>query len=75
MQLVKILMDKISEFDVLNAVTSHEVMEMFSISHSFDRGWACRQKQGNMYGDNFVTSFKDDISDIFERRYCDYGEK
>ena len=28
-----------------------------------------------MYGDNFITHFKDDIAEMFERRERDKGEK
>ena len=34
-----------------------------------------RQKKGKMYGDNFITHFKDDIAGIFERGERDKGAK
>ena len=62
-----IVMDNISKVDVLNAVPSRVVMELFSILHLFNRGWVCRQNQGRLYGDNFITHFKDNIAEMFER--------
>ena len=46
-----------------------------SIYHFFNNGWARYQKQGKMYSDNFITSFKDDIFEMFERREHDKGKK
>ena len=33
------------------------------------------KKKGKMYGDNFITHFKDDIAGIFERGERDKGAK
>ena len=59
------VMGDISEVDVLNAVPSCEAMESLSISHLFNCGWARCQKIVQMYGDNLITPFKDDIAEIF----------
>ena len=72
MKLGTIIMVNISEVNVLNGVSSREAT-YFSISHSFNRGWVRRQNQGKMYGDNFITCFKDDIDEIFERIKRDKG--
>ena len=49
-------------------------MEYLSISHLFNRGWARCQKQQNIYGDNFISHFKDDISEMFEQGERAKGE-
>ena len=67
-------MDNIYEVNMLNAIHLREAIESLSILNSFNRGWAHRQNQGKMYGDNFITSFKDDIYDMFERGDIEMGE-
>jgi hypothetical protein len=62
-----IMMDNISEVDVLNAVPSLESLTSSSLPHSFIRGWARRPKQGKRYGDTFVARFKADIAEMFEQ--------
>ena len=49
-------------------------MEYLSILNSFNNIWDRRKKKGNTYGDNFITRFKDDIYETFERGGCEKGE-
>ena len=74
-KLVSIMMEKISEVDILDALTLREAIILLSISHLFNDGWAHCQKQGKIYGDNFVTHFKEDIDEMFENGEHDKGAK
>ena len=59
-------MEKIYEFDMLNAVPLREAMELLSISHQLNCGWVCCQKQGNMYGVTLIKHFRDNIDEMFK---------
>ena len=65
---------KIYDVNGINEVPSHEAMEYLSILNSFNNIWDRRKKKGNTYGDNFITRFKDDIYETFERGGCEKGE-
>ena len=71
MKLDTTIMENISEVDVLNFVPLCESMESLSISHYFNCVWVSCQNQGNVYGDNFITRFKDNVSDMFENGELD----
>ena len=75
MKLGKIVMENISEVDVLNAVPSREAVELISTSHPFNHRWEILQHQDKMYGDTFITHLNNNIDEVFERRERDKGEK
>ena len=67
MKPVTIIVDIISDVNVLNSIPLREYIESLLISHIFNSVWVCFQKQGNMYGNTFIARSKDNIYDIFER--------
>ena len=73
MKLGTIMMEKISEIDVLNSLTLCEGVESLSILNLFNCGWEYCKKQGKIYGDTLITRFRDDISEKFEREEREKG--
>ena len=70
-----IMMENISEIDVLSSLPSREAMELLSISSFSIMDGRVVKKKVKMYGDTFITCIKVTVSDMFECEDIDKGEK